>query len=83
MTVYRRPRELGWVLKSVNASGDLLCVDFFQRADDGFGYEEYRRDTETGEGWFPVGFHSQRKFETLWQAMQDARARLAWLEDEM
>ncbi len=83
MTLYRRPAELGKVVESINAGGDILCVDFFQRTDGSYGYEEYRRDVETGEGWFPVGFHSPRIFETLLLARQDALVRVLWLENEL
>ena len=67
---------------SVNATGDSICVDFFQRPDSKFGYEEYRRDVETAEGWFPIAFHSNNRFETLEQAKSDAMGRVAWLENE-
>ena len=83
VTIHRRPPELGSVVQSVNASGDALCVDFFRRADDSFGYEEYRRDVESAEGWFPIGFHSQRIFGTLQLARKDALFRVAWLQDEL
>ena len=82
MVMYRRSRDLGVVLHSTNATGDWMCVDFFQRFDDSFGYEEYRRDTESGEGWFPIGFHSGKIFETLAQAKLDAAESVAWLDTE-
>jgi hypothetical protein len=83
MTLYRRSKELGIVVLSINATGEALCVDFFQRTDSSYGFEEYRRDVETGEGWFPIGFHSARRFETLEQAKTDAKGSVAWLESEM
>lgn len=83
MVVYRRFKNLGTVLLSINATGETLCVDFFQRPDSSYGFEEYRRDVETSEGWFPIGFHSGRRFETLDQAKSDAMGSVAWLESEM
>ena len=71
---------MGTVVLSVNATGDPLCVDFFQRPDSSFGYEEYRRDAETAEGWFPIGFYSGIRFETLEHAKSDAMGRVAWLD---
>ena len=83
MVMHRRPRELGQVVRSVNAFGEGLCVDFFRRPDGSFGFEEYRRDAESGEGWFPIGFYSERRFQTLAQAERDAMGYVAWLSDEM
>ena len=83
MVVHRRSKELGTVILSVNATGEFLCVDFFKRADGSFGFEEYRRDVETGEGWFPIGFHSARQFETLDHAKSNAKGSVAWLENEI
>ena len=83
MTVYRRSKDLGTVVLSINASGESICVDFFKRDDASYGYEEYRRDVETAEGWFPIGFHSGNRFETLEQAKSDAMGRVAWLASEM
>ena len=83
MVVYKRSKDLGTVVLSVNATGEALCVDFFQRGDNSYGFEEYRRDVETNEGWFPIGFHSGRRFETLDQAKSDAKGSVAWLESEM
>ena len=79
MALYRRSAELGQVVESVNEYGGTICVDFFQRPDGSFGYEEYRRDVETAEGWFPIGFYSQRRFDTLAQARSDAMGKVVWL----
>ncbi|MGI9366966.1 MAG: hypothetical protein ACR2O8_17415 [Rhizobiaceae bacterium] len=83
MSTYRRPKTLGTVVASINLDGDGLCVDFFQRPDFSYGFEEYRRDGETGEGWFPIGFYSDLRFETLEQARQKAIDCVTWLENEL
>ncbi|MEP1206833.1 MAG: hypothetical protein ABJL64_02195 [Rhizobiaceae bacterium] len=83
MVLYRRSKDLGTVVQSINATGEYLCVDFFQRPDSSYGYEEYRRDAETGEGWFPIGFYSGNRFDTLEQAKSDAKGNVAWLESEL
>lgn len=83
MVTHHRSKDLGIVLLSINATGEAICVDFFQRPDGSYGFEEYRRDVETGEGWFPIGFHSGRRFETLDQAKSDAMGSVAWLEAEL
>ena len=83
MATHYRPKELGTVVLSVNCVGDPICVDFFQRPDNSFGFEEYRRDVESGEGWFPIGFHTSKRFETLAQAKSDAMGSVTWLKDEL
>ncbi|MEN0040742.1 MAG: hypothetical protein AAF764_05340 [Pseudomonadota bacterium] len=78
MTIHRRPKSLGTVVHSQNEMGGLHCVDIFRRADATFGFELYRRDPETGEGWFPIGFHSGRVFATRGEAERTAAADVAW-----
>ncbi len=78
MSTYRRPKELGKVVRSVNEPFGPLCLDVFQRPDGTYSYEEYRRDPETCEGWFPVGFHSETRFSTLQDALDDAEQKVAW-----
>ena len=43
-----------FVIRSINNSDQSLCVDIFKRNDNTFGFEEYRRDKETYEGWYKV-----------------------------
>lgn len=69
------------VMRSINAPGDLLCVDIFRRPDDSFGFEEYRRDPEDGRGWFPVGHHGAKVFITQDAAWQAACDHVRWLAD--
>lgn len=83
MTTYRRSKKLGTVLRSINMTGEMICVDLFERPDRSFGYEQYRRDPESGEGWFPIGFYSNNEFATLDQALAGACKSIAWLEDEL
>ena len=58
------------VIRSINAEGAPLCVDVFRRPDGSFGFEEFRRDPEDGRGWYPVGHHGHRVFDSLYQAVQ-------------
>lgn len=74
---------MGSVVQSVNMTGESICVDFFQRPDGTFGFEEYRRDVETGEGWFPIGFHSGNLYSSLEDARVAACSVNAWLENEL
>lgn len=83
MTTYRRSAELGHVVRSVNAPGETVCIDIFQRADGTFGFEEYRRDVETGEGWFPIGFHCGIVCHSEDEALAKAVAATGWLDEEL
>ena len=83
MTMHRRPRELGTVAKSVSDFNDSHCVDIFQRIDGSWGFELYRRDVETAEGWFPTGHYSGSLFATQSEATRAACSAVAWLEPEI
>ena len=80
--MHRRPKELGVVVESLDSGDGFICLDLFERSDGSFGYEEYRRDPETREGWFPIGFHAARKFDNLPAAKADAAKRIGWYEEE-
>ena len=56
-----------------------LCVDIFQRKDNSYGFEEYRRDLESYEGWYKVGFFGENTFNTEEQAYKNACRSVAWL----
>jgi len=71
------------VMQSINMHGETVCVDFFRRDNGTFGFEEYRRDVETRQGWFPIGFYSGNVFATLDEARAAAKLKIAWLEEEM
>ncbi len=58
----------------------MICVDIFQRPDGTFGFDEYRRDAEDNRGWFSIGHHGGRVFETEDMALSDARKSVAWLD---
>lgn len=79
----KRPRKPGRVVQSINMYGNAVCVDFFERPDGTFGFEEYRRDVETGEGWFPISHYSGNVFENLEEARSAALNSVAWLENEL
>mgnify|MGYP001110129779 CR=1 FL=1 len=70
------------VLKSINMHGEGVCVDFFQRVDGSFGFEEYRRDFEDARGWFPIGSYSRKSFTSLDEAKQTALLNISWLREE-
>lgn len=71
-----RPRNL--VISSHNDHGETICVDIFQRPDQSFGFEEYRRDPEDGRGWFPVGHYADRRYDTYDAAKSAAANCIGW-----
>ena len=66
------------VVRSINNSDESRCVDIFQREDNSFGFEEYRRDTETNEGWYKVGFFSDNFFSSEDEAYKTAFKNVFW-----
>ncbi len=67
------------VVRSINLEGEMICVDIFQRPDGTIGFDEYRRDMEDNRGWFSIGHHGDRVFETEDMALSAAREAIAWL----
>jgi hypothetical protein len=68
------------VLRSINNEDASLCVDIFRRPAGTIGFEEYRRDSEDGRGWFPIGDHSSRVFDDESEALKAAKAQVRWLQ---
>ena len=71
------------VLQSINLDGETQCVDIYQRPDGSYGFEEFRRDTEDNRGWFPIGFYSEKIFDSEETALAEARAKVRWLKAVM
>ena len=69
------------VLRSIETPDGGRCVDLFRRPDGSHGYQAYRRDAETGTGWFPIGPYDVLTFEPEADALADARERVGWLND--
>ena len=67
------------VVRSINNTDVSLCVDIFQREDNTFGFEEYRRDLETNEGWYKVGFFGDIIFSSEEEAYNNACKSVVWL----
>ena len=67
------------VLHSYETDGATRCVDIIVRPDGTFGFEEYRRDSEDGRGWFPIGFYSTRVYQTEREAHAAAVVLVGWL----
>jgi hypothetical protein len=69
------------VLSSIETPEGDRCVDIFERENGTFGFEEWRRDPESASGWFAIGFHADKVFESQDAALADARVRVTWLVD--
>ena len=68
------------VLRSIETPDGGRCVDVFVRPDATYGFEEFRRDVEDGRGWFAIGHHAHRVFETERSALAAALSDVAWLQ---
>jgi len=71
------------VLQSINIDGQSRCVDIFLRPDNTFGFEEFRRDIEDNQGWFPIGFFGDLVFNSENDAVAEALVKVAWLRQKM
>ena len=73
----KRGRNL--VLSSLETDDGGRCVDIFRRPDGTYGFEEYRRDSEDGRGWFMVGGFGGEVFASEGEARASAAKAVAWL----
>lgn len=69
------------VVRSINNNDESLCVDIFQREDNSFGFEEYRRDPETNEGWYKISYFGDSIFSSKEEACRNACKNIVWLKD--
>jgi hypothetical protein len=69
----------GTVLDSI-LNGDR-CVDFFQRPDGTFGFNEFRKDPEDRGGWTLTTNYSDLVYASKEDALAAARAAVVWLRD--
>ncbi len=74
--------DKSWVvLDSLENFDGSRCVDIFRRADNTFGFEEFRRDPEDGGLWTPVAYFSGGEFKSKEEAVAIAESMVAWLTD--
>ncbi len=69
------------VVRSINNSDQSLCIDIFKRNDNTFGFEEYRRDKETNEGWYKVNLFEYKIYSTEKEAFINACKYVHWLKE--
>lgn len=56
-------------------------MDVFRRADDTFGFEEFRKDPEDMGAWTPVAYFSSVDYPTDAAALEEALLRVGWLSE--
>lgn len=71
------------VIRSINLPGETVCVDLFERPDGSFGFDEFRRDPEDGKGWFSIGYHGDKRFDSFDAVLSAAKATIHWLDDAL
>ena len=71
------------VVRSINNSDQSLCIDIFKRNDNTFGFEEYRRDKETHEGWYKVKMYENNIYLTEKEAFSNACKYIHWLRENI
>lgn len=69
------------VMRSINLDGETICVDIFCRPDGTYGFNEFRRDPEDGRGWYSIGHYGAAKFNSLDEALNEAKKTISWLND--
>ena len=71
------------VVDSVSSEDNQYCVDFFERDDGTFGFEEYRRDIEDYNQWFKIGCFDTLLFTTKKDATEAAVQYVIWLKGQL
>ncbi len=77
----RRARNL--VLASIETEDGGRCVDLFRRPDETYGFEEYRRDSEDGRGWFMIGGYGSAVYTSEAEARANAVKVIPWLSQAL
>ena len=72
-----------FILDSISSEDKQYCVDFFERDDGTFGFEEYRRDIEDYNQWFKIGCFDTLLFTTKKDAVEAAVKYVIWLKGQL
>ena len=71
-----------FVIRSINNIDESLCVDIFQREDNTFGFDEFRSDKETNEGWYKIHSYGYNIYLTEQEAYNHAYKNILWLNNK-
>ena len=66
------------VLSSIESDEGNRCIDFFERPDGTYGFEEYRRDPESASGWFVTGQYATEIYLSLEITVRAASEHVIW-----
>ena len=72
------PYKKSKVCLSLETIDGFRCVDIFQRKDNTYGFEEFRRDVEDPRGWFPIGYFASMEFSNEDEAIVAAKNYIYW-----
>jgi hypothetical protein len=75
----RRIDKTWVVVESIENDQHDRCVDFFQRPDGTWGFEEFRRDVEDRGGWTPVAYYADGIYASKGDARSTAARVILWL----
>lgn len=70
------------MLESISSADGMLCVDFFEDPAGGYGFEHLRADPEDQGRWTAVGGSGGLRYQSANDAVDAARATVAWLTSE-
>ena len=70
------------VLRSLETFDGARCVDLFRRKDGSYGFEVYRRDAESLDGWFAIGGFAKHSFPTELDATFAAALHAPWIAEK-
>ena len=68
------------VINSINNDDNNLCIDFFIRNNNTFGYQEYRKDPENTSEWYRIGNYDYKVFSNKDDAYNDAKKTIVWFK---
>ena len=68
------------VINSINNDDNNLCIDFFIRNNNTFGYQEYRKDPENISEWYRTGNYDYKVFLNKDDAYHDAKKTIVWFK---
>ena len=71
-----------FVIRSINNIDESLCVDIFQREDNTFGFDEFRREKETNEGWYKIHSYGHNIYLTEQEAYNHTYKNILWLNNK-
>ncbi len=78
MEVAKNANSAWVVLESIENQEGTRCVDIFIRADNSYGFEEFRFDPEDGH-WTQVRYYSSHSFDSREEAYGAAQNVAPWL----